>query len=129
MDWLGHRMPLHTTSAGKVFLAHLPAAELKAKMARGLKRFTEHTIVDPKVLEQQLAVVREVGYARAVDEHEIGLSAVAAPIRSLDGQVIATLTIAGPTFRLYDSAIPVIAEHLMSAAAEISERNGYPRPG
>ena len=58
-----------------------------------------------------------------------GSSAVAAPIRALDGRVIAALVVSGPTFRINDETIPRIAERLLSAAAEISERNGYPKAG
>jgi DNA-binding IclR family transcriptional regulator len=129
VNWVGQRTPMHATSAGKVFLAHLPPAELKANLAEGLKRYTDHTIVDAKLLTQQLEEVRTDGYAQSFDEHEIGLAAVAAPIRALDGDVIAALTISGPTFRVNEHTIPALTPHLMAAAAQISERNGYPRPG
>jgi DNA-binding IclR family transcriptional regulator len=103
--------------------------DVKAALAGGLERFTEHTIVDARVLMQQLETVRTQGYAQTLEEHEVGLAAVAAPIRTLDGQVIAAITISGPTFRINEHTIPVVAPHLISAAAVISERNGYPKPG
>jgi IclR family acetate operon transcriptional repressor len=43
--------------------------------------------------------------------------------------VIAALAVSGPTFRINDETVPRIAERLLSAAAEISERNGYPKAG
>ena len=80
-------------------------------------------------MQQDLAAVRDRGYALAVEEQEIGLVAIAAPVRSLDGEVIAAVIVSGPTFRIHDDSIPGIAERVMSAAAEISERNGYPKAG
>jgi IclR family acetate operon transcriptional repressor len=80
-------------------------------------------------MEAELQAVRERGYARTLEEQEIGLVAVAAPIRALDGRVIAALAVSGPTFRLHEATIPGVAERLLAAAAEISERNGYPKAG
>ena len=129
VNWVGQRTPMHATSAGKVFLANLTPQELKSVLAKGLQRYTDHTIVDTSVLLNQLESVRELGYAQALEEHEVGLAAVAAPIRSLEGNVIAALTVSGPTFRINADSIPSVVPHLLSAAADISERNGYPKPG
>lgn len=129
MNWVGQRTPMHATSAGKVFLAHMQPQEVKTILAAGLERYTDHTIVDATILVQQLEAVRNLGYAQTVEEHEVGLAAVAAPIRALDGNVIAALTISGPNFRINEHTIPVVVPHVISAAAVISERNGYPKPG
>jgi IclR family transcriptional regulator, acetate operon repressor len=129
VNWIGQRTPLHATSAGKVFLAHMDPERLDALLAEGLETYTPHTIVDPATLKQQLALVRERGYAATMDEHEIGLAAIGAPIRTLDGQVIAAVTASGPTFRINEDTLPDLAEHVLAAAAEISQRHGYPRQG
>jgi DNA-binding IclR family transcriptional regulator len=57
------------------------------------------------------------------------LAAVAAPIRTLDGNVIAAVSASGPTFRITEDTLPGIAAHVVAAAAEISQRHGYPRRG
>jgi DNA-binding IclR family transcriptional regulator len=129
VNWVGQRTPMHATSAGKLFLAHMPGEQADAILAEGLERYTPHTIVDPAALKQQLVCARERGYACTVEEHEVGLAAVAAPIRSLDGQVVAAVTVSGPIFRLNEDTIPHVAQHVLAAAAEISQRNGYPKPG
>jgi DNA-binding IclR family transcriptional regulator len=64
-----------------------------------------------------------------MDEQEIGLAAVGAPVRTLDGHVIAAVTATGPTFRINEETLPDLAEHVLAAAAEISQRHGYPRRG
>lgn len=129
VNWVGQRTPLHATSAGKVFLAHMPPEQVDAVLTEGLDSYTPHTVVDPAVLGQQLALVRERGYAYTLEEHEIGLAAVAAPIRSLDGEVVAAVAISGPRYRLDEDTIPGLAQHVLAAAAEISQRNGYPKRG
>ncbi|MBV1935590.1 IclR family transcriptional regulator [Streptomyces sp. BV286] len=126
---VGQAHPLHPTAAGKVFLAYMPRTELQSYLDAELERLTPHTIVDPGVLESELETVRKHGYARVDEEQEIGLAAVAAPIRAHDGQVAAALVVSGPAFRINDDTIPGIVEHLLAAAAEISERNGYPKAG
>ncbi len=129
VNWVGMRSPLHATSAGKIFLAAMSRDELRDYLTAELERFTEHTIVDPVRMEAELASVRENGYAVLREEQEVGVSAVAAPIRALDGRVIGALTVSGPALRFDEAAIPGIVEHLLDAAARISERNGYPRRG
>jgi IclR family acetate operon transcriptional repressor len=129
VNWVGQRAPMHATSAGKVFMAHMDPEQLDALLADGLEPYTPHTIVDRSALERELALVRERGYAHTMNEHEVGLAAVGAPIRTLDGHVIAAVTASGPTFRINEKTLPELAEHVLAAAAEISQRHGYPRRG
>jgi IclR family transcriptional regulator, acetate operon repressor len=129
VNWVGQQTPLHTTSPGKVFLAAMSPKMLRSVLDRGLDRLTEHTIVDVKALEKQLAEVRDHGYAYTVDEHEVGLASVSAPIRALGGDVFAAVVVSGPTPRIQEESIEVLADRVLSAAAAISERNGFPKSG
>ncbi len=129
MNWVGQRSPLHATSAGKVFLAHLPAERRDALLHRRLPGITEHTVTDAQRLRAELAEVRERGYATSLQEQELGLAAVAAPVRSLDGSVVAAVTVSGPTFRVNTDSLPALVAALLDATAEISQRNGLPKPG
>jgi IclR family transcriptional regulator, acetate operon repressor len=129
VNWVGQRSPLHATSAGKVFLASMPPDQVDAVLAEGLERYTPHTVVDPVVLRRQLGVIRERGYASTSEEHELGLAAVAAPISSLDGSVVAAVTVSGPTFRVNEDTIPGLAAHVLAAADAVSQRNGRPKRG
>jgi DNA-binding IclR family transcriptional regulator len=122
-NWVGQRLALHATSNGKVLLAYLP----DARLVEPLERFTEFTVVDPAVLERQLDDVRRCGYATTVDELEIGLTAVAAPVRNLDGRVIAALSASGPSFRLERAQLTKTTEAVCAAAEEISRRMGDSR--
>jgi DNA-binding IclR family transcriptional regulator len=124
-NWLGQRIPLHATSNGKVLLAALDADLVTELVGDRMRRFTDRTCVDLEVLRSQLADVREHGYAVAVDELEVGLTAVAAPVRRADGTVIASLSASGPTFRLGAEVIPGVIREVCTAADRASRRLGW----
>ena len=69
--------------------------------------------------------MREQGYALAVDELEVGLTAVAAPIRNAHGDVVASMSVSGPTFRLSADRIDDVVRLLVQAAEEVSHRLGW----
>lgn len=123
-NWVGQHIPLHATSNGKVLLAGLPDEELTRTLG-ALPAHTEATITTRKRLLNELARVRAAGYAVAVDELEIGLTAVAAPIRNVHGEIIASLSVSGPTFRLGPERIEAVLPELLTAADEISRRLGW----
>lgn len=97
-DWTTVDVPAHCSALGKVLLAYgaldVPAGELE--------RLTPHTVSDRDMLQRQLAQVVRRGYASTVDELEIGLTGVSAPVRGSTGEVVAALGISGPSPRLED---------------------------
>ena len=124
-NWAGQRIPLHATSDGKILLAYLPEAELGACLAPPLARFTSRTITDVAEFGDLLAEVRRREYATAVEELEAGLTAIAAPVRDAEGNVIASISASGPSFRIPADRIPALAVAVRRAAAEISRRLGW----
>lgn len=123
-NWVGQRIPLHATSNGKVLLSGLPAKEVLAT-AGVLRSYTPATITSGKRLLAAVAAVRDVGYAVAVDELERGLTAVATPIRNASGDVRASMSLSGPTFRLDQPRLDEVIPELLAAAAQVSERLGW----
>ncbi|WP_375489981.1 IclR family transcriptional regulator [uncultured Jatrophihabitans sp.] len=123
-NWVGQHIPLHATSNGKVLLSELPETELAALLGT-LAAHTGATITTRKALRAELAQVRERGYAVAVDELEIGLTALAAPVRNAHGDIVASLSVSGPTFRLGDAQVEAMLPQLRESAAEISHRLGW----
>ncbi|MER7505344.1 IclR family transcriptional regulator [Nonomuraea pusilla] len=117
-NWVGQRTPAHATSSGKVLLAFgalpLPAA---------LDRYTPRTITSPERLG--LEQVRERGWASTEEELEVGLNAVAAPIRGGDGSVVAAVSASGPSYRLTRQRLPEVGKLLVEGAREISQRIGH----
>lgn len=124
-NWIGQRTPLHATSSGKVLLAFADGATAAAVLRARLERYTPHTITEPAQLRRQLIAVREQGWASTAEEFEIGLNAVAAPIRDGSGEVTAAVSVSGPSYRLAVESFPEVSAKLCAGAAEISSRIGY----
>ncbi len=125
VSWVGKRTPLHATSSGKVLLAHAPPEVREGILSGPLPRLTRRTIVDPDVLRRQLAEAVARGYAFTVEELEVGLNAVAAPVRQAGGEVVAAISVSGPAYRVTPARIPMLAQSVRLAAAEISRRMGH----
>nr|WP_264085141.1 IclR family transcriptional regulator C-terminal domain-containing protein [Kibdelosporangium phytohabitans] len=124
-NWVGQRIPLHATSNGKVLLASVSGARFDELTSGVLKRFTDKTIIDRAALRAQVDVVRRKGYALAVDELEVGLTAVAAPICGADGTVVGSISASGPGFRITPDHVPDVASRVVAAAHEVSRRLGW----
>jgi DNA-binding IclR family transcriptional regulator len=95
-DWTQVDVPEHCSSLGKVLYAfgRLPVPD------EPYEERTERTVTTRAALEKDLFEVRRRGYAVTLDELEVGLGAVAAPVRGRDGSVFAALGVSGPTARL-----------------------------
>lgn len=122
-NWVGQHIPLHATSNGKVLLSELDAEQLAARVPR-LTAYTAATTTSRARLRTELAQVRELGYAVAVDELEVGLTALAAPIRDAHAEVVASLSVSGPSFRMEAERVESLVPQVVRAAAEVSDRLG-----
>ncbi|MEW9533529.1 IclR family transcriptional regulator [Microbispora sp. NPDC049125] len=125
-NWVGQLTPLHATSSGKVLLAHLDDRH-RARLidAGGLESFTPSTVTSAAELVKQLDEARLRGYAVTVEEFEIGLNAIAAPIRSYEGEVVAAVSASGPAYRFGEERMHQLAPLLIAGADDISHRLGY----
>jgi DNA-binding IclR family transcriptional regulator len=119
-NWVGRRVPHHVAANGKVFMA-FGAAPVPAR----LERFTERTITKRTELEAELERVRAQGYATVVDELEIGLAALAAPVRNAEDEVVAALSISGPTIRFNAERRAELAPLLVDQAHILSSKLGH----
>lgn len=125
VNWLGRRTPLHCTASGKVFLAFGPDSLRQATFERPLAAYTPRTLVERADLQAQLETIRSAGHALATEELEVGLSAIAAPVRSADGQVVAAIDLSGPSHRLPANKMEALANRTRDAAGELSRRLGF----
>jgi DNA-binding IclR family transcriptional regulator len=124
-QWVGRTVDFHTTAVGKVLVA-FGAAELPAGR---LRRLAPATIVDRAVLADELERVREDSFAVAADELEPGLTAIAAPVHGPTGDVIAALSISGPTLRLTPRRVAELRPVLIKEARALSARLGHSEEG
>lgn len=124
---VGRRNDAHNTSTGKCLLAFRSEAELEG-LLRGwkLKAKTPHTITNVSLLRKELARIRSQGYARNVEEAELGVLSVAAPIRDISGRIVAAMSAAGPITRMEPEEDRIILA-VQEAAARASHRLGFRR--
>jgi DNA-binding IclR family transcriptional regulator len=121
-NWIGVDVPAHCSAQGKVFLAYD-----RLRPEDRLERRTPATITSPAVLDRELAEVRRRGWASAWEELEVGLVAVAAPVRGRDGLVIAALSVSGPTARVPGDRVATIATVVVEQATAASTQLGHSR--
>jgi IclR family pca regulon transcriptional regulator len=113
---LGARMPAHATSTGRVLLAAKGRAEFNAWMkGRELARLTGHTIADARAFRALVEEVRRQDFCTASEEHELGVHAVAVPLRDMEGHTIAALNVVTTRQRMEPRALqkdllPVLQE-------------------
>jgi IclR family pca regulon transcriptional regulator len=119
----GNRLPAYCSSLGRVLLAHLAPDALDAYFAQvKLKAYTDYTVVSASRLRVLLDEVRRDGYALVDEELEVGLRAIAVPVRDASGQVIAALNIGVPTSRvptrlMIGEFLPVLLQGAQDLAA------------
>lgn len=115
---------LHYSSTGKAVLAYLPKERVDFIVEEyGLPKRTEHTITDPEVLRDELADIRDRGYAMNDEEEIVGLRAVGAPIRASDGRVLGAVSVSGPTSRMKGETFRERIPEQVMEAANIIELN------
>jgi IclR family pca regulon transcriptional regulator len=103
---LGARLPAHATSTGRVLLAAKGRGEFAAWMkGRELPRLTGHTVADPRSFRALIDEVRRQDFCVASEEHELGVHALAVPLRDMDGRTVAALNVVSTRQRLEPGAL------------------------
>lgn len=122
---VGRRNFAHRTSTGKVLLAYLEPAVLDRTLEGWeLQARTPYTVTDPDLLRKELSRIREQGWALNTEEAELGVISVGAPVRDGSGQVMAALSVAGPSGRM-SPELPAITRAVVEAAAVAGRRLGH----
>ena len=122
---LGARVPAHCSADGKAILAYQTKERIESIAVNGLAALTAKTITSVEQLMVDLAQVRARGYALDDEETEVGLRAIAAPIRDHTGEVVAAISIAGPIQRMTKKVVLSHAPKVVAAADAISARLGH----
>ena len=118
---IGRPSVAHATATGKVMLAFAEAGLPEAPF----HAYTARTITGIRALRAELALVRERGWAESLEEREVDLNAIAAPIRDARGVLAAILGLQGPAFRFDPPAMSAALEPLRAAAAAVSAKLGW----
>jgi len=125
----GRRAPMHASAVGKAMLAEIDDAALTDLLHRkGMPRFTDKTIVDPTALRAELVKTRERGWGVDDEEHTVGMRCVAATIHNEHGEVIAGVSVSGPSVRVTETRLGELGARVVQAAKEITEQIGGVAP-
>jgi DNA-binding IclR family transcriptional regulator len=116
LSQVGGTIPAHCSGLGRAILAHSDADTIDSVIAAGLAPRTPKTITSPEAFRRELAAIPTRGWAVDREEGNAGVSCVAAPIFGRLGDVVAALSITGPTAMVdADRAGPAV--RLAAAAA------------
>ncbi len=124
-QYIGTRLPAHATSTGKVLLAFQKDETLAELNLAEPKVLTDDTLDTQKKILDDLEIIRSNRYGTTMHELEIGIAGIAAPIFDLNDEVIAAISVAGPTSRLLKEKLQSYAPILLDAAEDISARIGH----
>jgi DNA-binding IclR family transcriptional regulator len=123
---VGRRAVAHCTSLGKVLLAYRPWQEVVALIETyGWRPYTEKSIQTFPQLQEQLALIRERGFAIDDGERNRGTTCITAPIHNFSGAVIAAVSVSGKSDKLPTDSWADVAPKVCEAANRISFRLGY----
>ncbi|NIO15756.1 MAG: helix-turn-helix domain-containing protein [Deltaproteobacteria bacterium] len=123
---VGLHLPVYATAAGKALIMHESEDELKTRLHRELKKLTPNTVdtVDDLLLELRKST--EKGFTTDIEEFEVGVCCVGAPVRDYTGRIVGAISLSGPASRMTREKIEdEIASHVVKKSAELSMRLGF----
>lgn len=124
---VGSRLPAYCTASGKVHLAFMSEDEIDEILPeQDFKTFTATTIKNRAELRNELKQVAEQGYAVDLEELDLGVHCIAAPIRDYTRRIVGAISISGPTMRLSTERIKnELVPLVLKSSEELSTRLGY----
>ncbi|GAE26583.1 transcriptional regulator [Halalkalibacter wakoensis JCM 9140] len=117
----GKQNPIHCTSTGQVILAYQRDEIIQQVIDAGLPSYTSETIVSEVKFRERLSIIQKQGYAVSQEELHLGVTSIAAPI-FYKGQVIASVSIAGPTVRMKGPKLETLIKSVKLASTTISKK-------
>lgn len=122
--WVGQRVYVHTSAVGKALVCELTKEEVQEMWRRGLPQRTMKTVTSFRAFWAELKTTRERGYALDDEEDQIGGRCVAAPIRTVSGNIIAAMGVSAMADHLSTDEMPALGERLLSAIQAIALAGG-----
>ncbi len=125
----GTRGDIHASGSGKALLAEFSSRRVKSIVEnKGLRQFTEHTLVDIGTLQNELAEIRRRGWSVDNEEKNLGMRCVASAIYNEYGEAIAGVSVSGPTVRVTKERIAEFGPQVRDCALRITESIGGSKP-
>jgi DNA-binding IclR family transcriptional regulator len=123
---IGKEMPFHSAASAKMLLACQSSEEIKRIInEKTLPKYTSKTITSPKKLEEHLLKIRHKGFSICNEELEEGIKAISVPVKNINREAIASITVTGLSRRISSSNIKKLIKILINSAQELSGMLGY----
>ncbi len=122
---LGMTSPCHSTAMGKALLINMTQVDIERLFPENLEPYSPNTLRTRKDLIDELNRVRAVGYSTDIEENEMGITCVGAPIFDFDGGVIGAISLSGLAQDVTSERILDLGNHVAKVANEISRRMGW----
>jgi len=116
---LGHR-PMHACSCSKAIAAFAEDSFQEDILTGPMRAYTEHTKITRDALESEFEQIRASGFAECVEEIEVGVSSVAAPIRIRNIGATFSVGATGPIRRFNARYRKEIGAQLIQVAAKVT---------
>ena len=121
----GTASAMHASGIGKALLCRMDDKRQRQVLAASqLEQYTPFTLTDPDAMIADLRAAKARGYALDGEERNIGMRCIAAPVFNVFGEVIAGISVSGPTARITEDRIDALAAHVMDAAAILTRAIG-----
>ncbi|OOG92451.1 hypothetical protein BTH41_05362 [Bacillus mycoides] len=120
IDNLGEQIPFSIGAANKTMLANMKTNEMEHIVEQLLSSLPEQK----QMLFDQLAMIRNEGYAVSYGEKTEGTASVAAPIIGFNHKVVGALSIGLISHRINDDRLSFLISKVKEAANEISIKIG-----
>lgn len=123
---LGAKVPFYCTGAGKVLLTYQPKEVQDLILTKtNFEKYTKNTLDSKEDLIKEMEAIKKQGYSIDNEEREEGVTCIAAPVFDCNDEVIASVSISGPTYRLKEKQLPRIIKSVKDIAAELSTGLGH----
>lgn len=123
---IGYQSPLHASAAGKLLLAFQPDDVIQEVLNGYVYTpLTPNTIADPQTLLAHLQQIRKQQFSLDLEEVELGLRCIAAPVYNFSGEVAAGVSMSGPAHRITPAAVEKFVPVVRQATARMSQDLGF----
>lgn len=122
---VGERRPLTYGAVGRAALAFQPEEVIGRLLAEPVPKYTPYTVTDPADIRKELNEVRATGLYTEVDQTNLGVTAIAAPVFQSDGRAMGAVGMICPSVQITETELQQAKEMLREAARQISARLGY----
>lgn len=120
---------MHASGIGKALLSQMDEERLTRTLAgQNLAAFTEFTITDVEAFKREIHQIQSKGFAVDGEEKNLGMRCIAAPVFDVNNEVVAGISVSGPTSRVGLEDIDRLSGAVMAAAQALSIAIGGKSP-